>query len=240
MRALIVDDEPIARRVLREELAGFPDIDVVAEAANGEEALAAIRKFQPDVVLLDLEMPGMGGFEVVRRLDGEPLPAIVIVTAYDQHAVTGFDAGAVDYLLKPVRRERLAKCLERIRKIRTRPVATAVPQAQTAARKIAGRAGAEIHLIPLSDVLAFEADGETVWIITAGNRYAAHEPLRAIEERLAGLPFARVSRGALVNIDHVVKMTPLSSHRWLLTVSNGREVIVSKRLAATVRGLLEG
>jgi DNA-binding LytR/AlgR family response regulator len=238
MRTLIVDDEPIARRVLRDELSGFGDVEVVGEAANGAEAVAAIRRFRPDLVLLDLEMPGMSGFDVVRQLDGEPLPAIVIVTAYDQHAVKGFEAGAVDYLLKPVRGDRLARCLERIRQAR-RP-APAVAPAKGQARKVAGRLGEEIHLLPVADVLAFEADGETVWILTAGKRYKASETLRAIEERLAGLPFARVSRGALVNLDHVVKMSPLSSHRWLLTVSNGREVIVSKRLAARVRAVLGG
>jgi two-component system, LytTR family, response regulator len=115
MRTLIVDDEPIARQILREELERFPEIELVGEAEAGASALAAIAHLEPDLVFLDLQMPGEGGFEVIRRLPQgrRKPPVIVIVTAYDQHAIEAFEAGAVDYLLKPVSRERLTKSLER-------------------------------------------------------------------------------------------------------------------------------
>src|SRR6266481_2909826 len=125
MQALIVDDEPIARRVLREELELLPEIQVVGEAGDGKEALQQIAKLTPDVVFLDLQMPVMSGFEVVRNLSEPPLPVIVIVTAFDQHAIEAFEAGAIDYLLKPVSEARLRKAVERARNLQGKPVEVA-------------------------------------------------------------------------------------------------------------------
>src|SRR5664279_976960 len=121
MKALIVDDEPIARRVLREELELFPEVSVVGEAGDGKEALEKIAKLQPEVVFLDLQMPVMSGFEVVRNLNGPRLPVIVIVTAFDQHAIEAFEAGAIDYLLKPVGEGRLRRAVERAQNLLGKP-----------------------------------------------------------------------------------------------------------------------
>src|SRR5882757_5498763 len=117
MKALIVDDEPIARRVLREELELLSEVQVVGEAGDGKEALQKIAKLKPDVVFLDLQMPVMSGFEVVRNLKEPPFPVIVIVTAFDQHAIQAFEAGAIDYLLKPVGEARLRTAVERARNL---------------------------------------------------------------------------------------------------------------------------
>src|SRR5580704_16127118 len=125
MKALIVDDEPIARRVLREELELFPDVLVVGEAGDGKEALQKIAKLTPDVVFLDLQMPVMSGFEVVRNLSEPPLPVIVIVTAFDQHAIEAFEAGAIDYLLKPVGEARLRIAVDRARNLQGKPAEVA-------------------------------------------------------------------------------------------------------------------
>ncbi len=118
MKTLIVDDEPIARRVLREELEAFPEIDVIGEAEDGKQALQRISELQPDLVFLDLQMPVMGGFEVVQNLGGGHVPVIVIVTAFDEHAIKAFEAGAIDYLLKPVGGSRLRKAVERAQRLR--------------------------------------------------------------------------------------------------------------------------
>ncbi len=134
LRTLIVDDEPIARKILREELELIPDVEVVAEADNGSTALDEIAKYQPDLVLLDLQMPVMGGFEVVRNLTcGKHMPVIIIVTAYDKFALQAFEAGAIDYLLKPIRHERLAHAVERASRLTNTEAVERLAQLQTIA-----------------------------------------------------------------------------------------------------------
>jgi DNA-binding LytR/AlgR family response regulator len=248
IRTLIVDDEPVARQVLREELRAAGDIEIVGEAEDGAAALAAIAQHRPDLVFLDLKMPGLGGFEVVRRLPEGVLPVVVIVTAYDEHAIRAYEAGALDYLLKPVSQDRLAKALDRVRAVRGHKGEVAesllrldelTAPAAGRTRKIVGRSGADYYLLDLDDVLAFQAEREIVWILTGHRRYVATQTLQAIAGRLSGSVFQRVHRGALVNINHVRKMTPLSSQRWMLTLSNGAQLTVSKRLAKSVREALQ-
>ena len=247
LRILIVDDEPVARQVLREELEQLDGVEIAGEATNGVEALTEIRQKKPDLVFLDLQMPEMGGFEVVRNLKatGET-PAIVIVTAWDQHAIQAFEAGAIDYLLKPITRERVAEAVARVSRLRPRVVARQMELLKEAAegqhagvmRKIVARSGEEYLLLDANEVLAFQAEGETVWIITDKKRYLATQPLRAIQEKLRQSSFRRIHRNALVNVNHVRKMSTMSSQRWLVTLSNGLEFIVSKRQARSVRELL--
>lgn len=247
LKTLIVDDEPIARKVLREELEWIADVDVVAEADNGEKALAKIAELKPDLVLLDLQMPVMGGLDVVHQLkSGSRMPVIVIVTAYDRFAIQAFEAGAIDYLLKPVGQDRLAQAVERAKLATRRETFERIAQLQeiTGAavsqrfRKIVGRIGEEYFLLDASEIYAFQADGDTVWIVTAKRKYAATQTLKVIEKRLANTTFERIHRNALVNVDHVRKLTPLSSQRWLITLSNNQEFVASKRQARGVRQLL--
>ena len=248
MKALIADDEPIARQVLREELELLPDINVVGEASDGREALQQIRKLTPDVVFLDLQMPVMSGFEVVRSLKGPALPVIVIVTAFDQHAIDAFEAGAIDYLLKPVSEARLRHAVDRARTLhgRTGDIAEEVgkiasvvqPGRNSKSRKMVGRSGQDYFLLDLDEVLAFQAEREVVWIITAEQRLLATQSLRAIEERLQEPEFQRVHRNAIVNVNHVRRMSAISSQRWLITLSNSLQLVVSKRQAHTIRAIL--
>jgi two-component system LytT family response regulator len=249
-RALIVDDEPIARRVLREEIEQQPDIEIVGEAADGVRALEEIASTQPDLVFLDLQMPQMGGFEVIQRLSrGAHLPVVIVVTAYDQHAIRALDAGALDYLLKPVSPARLTQALDRARKLLGRRTDVAEdlarlqeaplqPTAPRQPRKIVGKLRDEYFLLSADEVLAFQAEEEIVWIITAKQRYMATQSLRKIEEKLEGGSFRRVHRNALVNVDHVRKLAALSSNRWLITLTNNQEFVVSKRLASNFRQFL--
>jgi DNA-binding LytR/AlgR family response regulator len=249
LRVLIVDDERIARQVLRDELSAFSDVEIAGEASNGNDTVREIVRLKPDLVFLDLEMPGLGGFDVIHRLPEDVLPIVVIVTAFDQHAIRAFEAGALDYLLKPVSQERLEKSLDRARALRgkSRRVAeslaqlsdVAEPPSASRGRKVVGRTGAEYYLLDIDDVLAFQAEREIVWILTARRRYMATQTLRNVDERLRGSSFQRVHRNALVNVNHVRKMSPLSSQRWLLTLSNGQEFIVSKRQAHNVKQMLQ-
>jgi DNA-binding LytR/AlgR family response regulator len=243
-----VDDEPVARRVLREELESFREVVIVGEAENGKQALQRISELQPDLVFLDLQMPLMGGFEVVQRLNGERLPVIVIVTAFDEHAIQAFEAGAIDYLLKPVSESRLQKAVKRAWELKNKPLdvannlasiaAASAPSGSMGTRKIVGRAGADYVLLDASEILAFQAEGELVWIVTSKQRLLATQNLRTIEDRLKDHNFHRVHRNSIVNMDHVRKISAMSSQRWLITLSNALEVVVSKRQAHTVRKIL--
>jgi DNA-binding LytR/AlgR family response regulator len=254
IRALIVDDEPVARKVLREELELLDAVEIVGEADNGEEALAKISSIKPDIVFLDIQMPVMGGFEMLDHLNSGHLPAIIMVTAYDQHAIQAFEAGAVDYLLKPVSPQRLLQAIERAKRISRSPLEAAENLAQLQdlsqdlssvarqtprkVRKIIGKLDEEYFLLSPDEVLAFQADGDTTWIITSKQRYVATQNLRAIGERLQNSEFRRIHRNALVNVEQIRKMSMITSQRWLLTLNNGQEFIVSKRQARNVRDVL--
>src|ERR1700693_3627382 len=184
IKTVIADDEQIARRVLREELELLPEVIIVGEAEDGRQVLQQIVDLRPDLVFLDLQMPGMGGFEVVRHLSGPRLPFIVIVTAFHQHAIEAFEAGAIDYLLKPVSEARLRKALERVRNLLGKPleiaqdlarIASASDTLNPARRKLVGRAGREYYLLDADEVLALQAEGELVWIVTPKRRFMASQ-----------------------------------------------------------------
>jgi DNA-binding LytR/AlgR family response regulator len=234
MKVLIVDDEAIARQVLREYLTEMPAIDIVGEAGTGLEAVERIARLKPDVILLDMQMPELDGFGVARNLAGRSVPVIIYVTAFDQHALRAFELGAVDYLLKPVREDRLAMALEKARTHLAGVAAPTVP-APERLRKIPGRLGEQVHLLNPEDVIAFQADGEVVFILTAHGRFFANCSLRGLEARLEPGVFRRIHRKTLINTDHIRTIAPLSSKRWMLTMSNGLELVVSKRLAGLIR-----
>jgi DNA-binding LytR/AlgR family response regulator len=250
MRVLVVDDEPVARKLLRQELDYCDGVEVVGEADNGETALVQISALKPDVAFVDIQMPVMGGFELLSHLTGGYMPAIVMVTAFDQHAVRAFEAGAVDYLLKPVNPLRLQQAVERAGRLRGNPQALAENIAHlqqiapsgssqdTRVRKIVGKAGEEYFLLNPEEVLAFQASDDLVWIVTAKKRYLATQNLKTLEERLTAASFRRIHRNALVNVNQIRKMSMLTSQRWLITLSNGQEFIVSKRQAHNVRAVL--
>jgi two-component system LytT family response regulator len=248
IKTLIADDEQIARQVLREELQLLPEVAIVGEAEDGREVLRQIVELRPDLVFLDLQMPGMGGFEVVRNLSGPRLPVIVIVTAFHQHAIEAFEAGAIDYLLKPVGEAALRRAVERAKNLLGKPleiaedlarIASTTEPVNSARRKLVGRAGREYYLLDAEEVLALQAEGELVWIVTPKRRFMASQTLRALETSLQSFSFQRVHRNAIVNINHVRKVTSLTSHRWMLTLTNDLEFVVSKRQAHNIRRLLE-
>jgi two-component system LytT family response regulator len=249
LKTIIVDDEQIARSVLREELEQIQGLVVIGEADNGSSALHIIEENSPDLVFLDLQLPDLGGFEVIHSLNQKPSPpTVVVVTAFDQYAITALEAGAIDYVLKPVGEARLIQAVERARRLRQNPPEIAAqlrkieeviePVAKGWSRKIIGKTGDEYVLLDASEVFAFKAEGELVWIITASRKYQATHTLAALQERLQNTSFRRIHRNALVNTDHIRKMSSMSSQRWLVTLGNNLEFIVSKRQANSVRQLL--
>jgi two-component system, LytTR family, response regulator len=247
MRVLIADDEPIARQVLREHIESIPGMEVAGEASTGPETLQRILDLHPDLVLLDLQMPELDGLATARFLRGSRTPAVIFVTAYERHALEAFEVGAVDYVLKPVRRERLEQAVEKVRRQSPAHMGPSAglscsPAASAAGtlRKIVGRRGTDLYLLDPSQIVAFQAEGELVHIVTAsegkpGQRYLSDYCLKALEEKLEQPRFRRVHRGTIINTDHIRKISPLSSKRWLLKMSNGFEAVVSKRLAGSIR-----
>jgi len=231
VRILIADDEPIARQILREYVESMPALEVAGEASTGAETLARILETDPDVVLLDLQMPELDGLAVVRKLRRERKPAIIFVTAFENHALEAFDVGAVDYLLKPVRRERLEKAIVKA----SRQLKGAGPPASATVRKIVGRRGGDLYLLDPAEIVAFQAEGELVHIVTTTQRYFADRSLKAVELTLDPPRFRRIHRRTIINTDHIRRISALSSKRWLLIMSNGFEAVVSKRLASSIR-----
>jgi DNA-binding LytR/AlgR family response regulator len=176
------------------------------------------------------------------------MPVIVIVTAYDKYALQAFEAGAVDYLLKPVSEERLAEAVERARRLTEGEAAERLAQLQEIAeqpassqpKRIVGKVGEEYFLLSADEIYAFQADGDIVWVITAKKKYLGTQTLKVLEQRLKNTSFRRIHRSALVNVNHVRKMSALSSQRWLITLANDQEFIASKRQAGNIRQLLNG
>jgi two-component system LytT family response regulator len=210
--------------------------------------LLQIEKLKPDAVFLDLQMPVMSGFEVVRHLGGRHAPVVVIVTAFDQHAIHAFEAGAVDYLLKPVSETRLRTAVERARRMQGHSIEIANQVACIAVatgtvdpsqrRKVVGKNGSDYFLLDVDEILAFQTERELVWIVMAEQRLLATQSLRTIQERLGEEQFQRVHRNAIVNVNHIRKMSALSSQRRLITLSNALQLIVSRRQAQSIRRIL--
>jgi DNA-binding LytR/AlgR family response regulator len=238
MRVLIADDEPIARQVIRELLEECPGVEVAGEAGSGAEALQKAERLAPDVVLLDIHMPHSDGLAVARQLKPLALPLVIYVTAYEQHALAAFDTGAVDYLLKPVRLDRLRAALEKARRqlegLRARRAGAVEPP-----QRFAARSGEEIHLIDTRDLIAFRAAEGGVEVLATSGRFHAPHSLREIEERFPPPQFRRIHRAFVINTEHLRSIAPLSSRRYLLRLTGGIEAVVSKRMAGVIRQTAE-
>jgi DNA-binding LytR/AlgR family response regulator len=250
MRVLIVDDEPAARRrleIMLDEL----DVEVVGQASNGVEALQEIATRRPDVVLLDIAMPEVDGFDVVRHLS-DPKPLIIFQTAYDEYALKAFDHEAVDYVVKPVSLDRLELALERARKRVTRdsfPALSAelldrlrsavVPTATGRRPRLLVREGSGHRLLPLNKIIRFTAKEGTVRAHAASGTYFADYTLAELDDRGIGA-FLRPNRSELVNFDHIHKIETGSDGSTTLVLSDGTTVHVSRRRAAEVKRALQG
>jgi two-component system LytT family response regulator len=235
LRAVIVDDEPPARMVLREYLAAHDDVEVIGECANGFEAVRMIGERAPDLVFLDIQMPKLDGFEVLELL--EPGPAIVFVTAHDEHALRAFEVNAVDYLLKPIGRERLAAALDRVRtKARdatSLPVRAADLAAQARppgryAERVLVKVGSQVVVIPAERIDVVEAQDDYVLIFADGK---SHLKTQTLSELAAGLDpdrFIRVHRSVLVNVDRITRIELAGKDNRVAILKDGREVPVSR------------
>jgi DNA-binding LytR/AlgR family response regulator len=238
MRILVVDDEPLARARLLRMLAGIEGVVAVGEAGTGREALDKLAELAPDCLLLDVRMPGMDGLEVAEATD---VP-VIFTTAHDAYAVDAFELAAVDYLLKPVRRERLIRALDRVRQGAAAGRShldallaqrTAAPDKPSVAR-ISARRGDALHLFDPTEIVRFKAAGGYASFQRDGHEFLLDESLSQLEERLAPLGFLRVHRSELVRLD-AVRALHGELGSTLVELSDGQRAPVSRRLVADLR-----
>ena len=237
-RVLIVDDEPPARARLRRLVGELAGVEVAAEASNGEQAVRLAGELHPDVVLLDVRMPGMNGLEVARHLALLPTPpAVVFTTAYDAYAVEAFESQAIGYLLKPVRAEKLAAALARAARLAAAQLARLVAgdPARSARTHVAARLGEQVRLIPLPEIYYFAADQKYTTVRHRGGSDLIDDPLRALEEEFAA-QFVRVHRNALVSVHALAAIERDAEGQYHVIIRDLDEhLAVSRRLAGELR-----
>jgi two-component system LytT family response regulator len=242
MNVLVVDDERRARERLIRILKTIPGVETVEEAANGVSALDMIAARRPDAVFLDVHMPGLTGFDVLSELPAGKRPLVVFVTAHDQYAMQAFDVSAVDYLLKPVTPNRVARALERLRdrdaQGRLTRLAAHVERTRPLER-IVGKVGQQIHVVQTDGVEAFVADGEAVYAVTRQGRYVIDRALERLESVLDGTRFIRVHRRAIVNLDKVSLVEPIHKGGATARLQCGYTVAISRRFVGALRRTLE-
>jgi two-component system LytT family response regulator len=230
MRALIVDDEPLARRELRRLLGEFSWIQIVGESGNIDEARADIEQLSPDIVFLDIQMPGGTGFDLLAQLDR--VPRIVFTTAYDQYAVKAFEVNALDYLLKPIEPERLANTL---RKIQPPPASPGAAAADAPLEQLFIRDGPRCWFVPLREVSVFSADGNYVRLLWGKERPMLGRSLASLEEKLDPKRFFRANRSQIVNLDFIHGVELGEGGRLHVQLRDGPEIEVSRRQARLFR-----
>jgi two-component system LytT family response regulator len=232
---LIADDEPAARRGVRQLLAAFPEFAVVGECRNGAEVLAALDASGPDVVFLDIQMPGVNGFEVIRRRTPERMPAVVFLTAYDQFAVQAFEAQALDYLVKPVSEARFAATMQRLR----RQLRAAAPESPNETITVTTAQGATVLAIRDIDWIQAEDNYARLW--AGGRSFLLREPLQRLEQRMRPHDFIRAHRRALVRLGGVRELTWTAAGAPVAVLACGVSIPISRRrralFVAAVRGL---
>jgi len=242
LRVLVADDEAPARRALRRMLGAVGDVTVVGEAADGREAAERIAALAPDLVLLDVQMPLLDGFEVVAAVGVDRMPAVVFVTAYDEHALKAFDVRAVDYLLKPVAPARLREAVDRVRRRLTDP-----PDRTALASLVAGRRLRRIlvhdacgaHLLPVEAITLARAERNYVVLHTARGAFRVRGTIGALAERLDPAAFLRVNRSDIVRLDAIRELQPWSHGDYRVVLGDGSALLWSRRYRAQTAGAFD-
>jgi len=239
IRILMADDEAPARARLRQLLAPHSDVEIVGEAETGVQTMELAASLKPDLMLLDIQMPGCTGLDIAASLPS-PRPLIVFCTAYDEHAVDAFELAAVDYLLKPISRARLAQALDRVRAAGPEtgeiPLDQAVRRQSRGAARFLVRSGPSYLVVPESRVLFFASDGGLTRLVTDGPSYCMDPTLNELERRLSPSRFFRISRSALIGLNSVVEVHPLPGGSGEVVLKSGHRLEVTRR---RFRDLLE-
>ena len=260
IRAIVVDDEPLAVRLLVEILGRFSNIEVIAECGSSVDAIKQIQRLAPDLVFLDIQMPTNSGFDVVREIQADVMPLVVFVTAYDEYALQAFDVFAVDYLLKPVDPERLTLTIEQVQeRIAAKQMSEKSAVLEIAARsqsaaphnmtpvndaagsaledKLAIRDGLNTDLVPFADIDWIDAAGDYMCVHATGKTYVMRCTMKELQQRLSAGPFARIHRSTLVNLNKVQSMEALPRGESVLLLPNDVRLKVSRNFRQEVQVL---
>ena len=260
LRTIIVDDEPLALKLLRTVLSEIADVEIVAECSNGKQAVEAATELEPELIFLDIQMPGMNGFDVIKSMQAEIMPMVVFVTAYDQYAVDAFDVHAVDYVLKPLDSERIARSVERaIDRLKNdvdqsfkSPLIGAIEEISERAskeknvesannlpdgmkRKLLVRDSGVVKVIPFDDIDWVDAAGDYMCVHAVGETHVIRSTLRDLMTKLDDNLFVRIHRSTIVNVERVVSVTPLQKGGSLLHLTQGESLKVSRNYRDSIR-----
>lgn len=256
IRVMLVDDEPLAIRGLKLRLQEFPEIEITGECANGREAVKEIKAHSPDLVFLDIQMPGLDGFGVVRALIGAPAPLIIFVTAYDKYAIDAFEANALDYLVKPVEEERLKDAVHRAREaIKSRAAASRESRLvellaslsveehdqikeliqdpswtnkERYSERLSFKDGSKVVMLNADDIDWIDAAGDYMCIHAGGKTHIIRETMKTLQQRLDPTRFQRIHRSAIVNVKKVKELHPHSNGEYFVILENGSELKLSR------------
>lgn len=245
IRAVIVDDEDLARQIIREMLKAHAEIEIVGECANGFDAVRAVGELKPDLLFLDIQMPKLDGFEVLELIGGEV--AVVFVTAYDEHALRAFEVHAVDYVLKPFRAERFEAALERAKQRIGKKPATSPSELSAATRspgqfaeRLVVKDGTRVQIIPSAKLDYAEAQDDYVALVSQGKKLLKQQTISSLEASLDPKSFVRIHRSYLVNLERVTRLEPYGKDTHVVILSDGARLPVSRAGLGRLRDFLEG
>lgn len=249
MRVLIVDDEPLAREVIAQLLAEEEDVQIVGQAGSGEDAIEQIRAKHPDLVFLDVQMPGCDGFGVIRAIGEDAMPQVVFATAFDEHALKAFEVHAVDYLLKPFSDERFMQALGRARQVhqeskrselaaRLMELVAESDVTRPKEQRFAIKSGGAVYFLDAEEIDWIEAANNSVRFHAGGKRHLMRATIRSVEEQLDEQAFARIHRSTIVRLDRIRKLVPQEHGDYLVVLRDGTELRMSRRRREELRARL--
>lgn len=250
IRVLIVDDEPLARRGIRQLLETETDFEIAGEAANGQEAISSIETYAPDLVFLDIQMPLLDGFSFVEKIGAKNLPEIVFVTAYDEHAIHAFEAGAIDYVLKPINAERFQKTLERVRRRvfsgenktlenKIADLLNNLKPAESYLERIAVKENERIRFLTIEKIDWIGSQGNYIEVHSEREKFLIRETMDGIEKKLNPQKFLRLRRSAIVRIEQIKELHPLFNGEFEVVLKNGTRLTSSRRYRKNLDVLLK-
>lgn len=242
-KALIIDDEPLNRAIIKSYLKAFPEIEVMQECGDGFEGVKAIQQHQPDIIFLDIQMPKITGFEMLELIDQKP--AVIFITAFDAFAIKAFEANAIDYLLKPVAEERFKNAILKWQSNlalknpeAVERVLHSMSSVSTQQNRIVVKTGTKVKIIPTQEIILLEADDDFVKIITAEGSFLKNKTMSFYEQSLDAQQFVRVHRSYILNIQHITRIDPYQKETHMAVLRDGKQIPVSKTGYVKLKSIL--